>query len=126
MREIKNTEKYLVGKYDVEILTLPRFRKTVTIKQDENETITLPIPGVLNIPQSTVGFGSLYLIKFDGTVEWIYNFENNNSKTNIPIQPGNYKIVFRSKDAISSKFTDVQYFTIKSGLTTTINLFNTK
>ncbi len=123
-QKFKATEKYLVGKYDIEILTMPRIYRTIEIKQDENTEINLPIPGVLNIPQNTVGYGSLYVVKLDGSTEWIYNFENNTSKINMPLQPGNYKVVFRSKDAISSKYTDVQYFTVRPGLTSTINLFN--
>jgi len=42
----------------------------------------------------------------------------------LPMQPGNYKLVFRSKDALGSKYTYTKNFFIKSGQATVINLFD--
>lgn len=125
IQSVGTREKYLTGTYDVEVLTLPRTYFTgVKISQSKVTTLTLEVPGVLNISDYVQGYGSLYQINDDGSQTWIWNLENESSKTSLPMQPGNYKFVFRSKKAIGSSFTDVQLFTIKSGTTTTLKLFN--
>ena len=118
-------EKYLVGFYDIEVLTLPRRSiKNVEIRQSQTTSLTIAAPGLLNISEGIEGFGSLYEVKENGEQEWIYNFPDENSKIQLPIQPGNYKFVFRSKKTHGSEFTDVQHFTIKSGVTTIIKPFS--
>lgn len=119
-----NRQKLLAGKYDLELLTLPRiYLNDVTIEQGETKTITYPPPGLLNIPTELQGFGSLYVLEKDGNQRWIYNLPESNSRVNVPLQPGRYRLVFRTKTANASKFTDVQDFDIRSGATTTIKLF---
>jgi Ca-activated chloride channel homolog len=124
MQKINFTEKYLVGTYDLEVLTLPRLSfKDITISQSKKTSITIPSPGKLVILDNFDGFGSIYKIKEDGNQEWIYNFENNNSKITLTLLPGDYKMVFRAEKAFSSKYTDVQKFTIKSGSIINLKLF---
>jgi Ca-activated chloride channel family protein len=118
-------EKYLVGTYDVEVLTLPRtYYNDLKIEQSKNTTISIDQPGILNITDQLTGFGSLYEIKNNGEHEWIYNLENENSRATLAMQPGNYKFVFRSKKSMGSEHTDVQFFTIRSGATTNLKIFN--
>ncbi|RNI29345.1 vWA domain-containing protein [Rufibacter latericius] len=117
-------QKYLTGSYEVELLTLPRIKKTVTIRQGQATEVTFAPPGSLNITQDLQGYGSLYLLNNDGTQDWIWNLPEGSSKISVPLQPGNYRLVYRIKSAKGSKFTDVKNFSIKSNLTTTIKLFN--
>jgi hypothetical protein len=42
------SDKYIVGKYDVEILTLPRIYTTIDVTQSATTTIDVPAPGTLN------------------------------------------------------------------------------
>ncbi|MFA1771263.1 VWA domain-containing protein [Rufibacter glacialis] len=116
--------KYLAGTYEVELLTLPRIRQTVTIKQGQATTITFPPPGALNITQDLKGYGSLYLLHQDGSQEWLWNLPEGSSKISLPLQPGRYRVVYRIKTAKGSQFTDVKNFSIHSNLTTTIKLYN--
>jgi Ca-activated chloride channel family protein len=117
-------QKLLTGTYDLELLTLPRmYLNDVEIKQSQTNTITFPPPGLLNIPTELQGFGSLYVLEKDGSQRWIYNLPESNSRTNLPLQPGQYRLVYRTKTANASKFTDVQNFEIRSAATTTIKLF---
>jgi len=117
-------QKYIAGTYDLEILTLPRIiMNDVTIRTGQTNTLTYPIPGILSIPNELPGFGSLYTINNNGQQTWIYNFPESNSKINLPLQPGKYRVVYRTKFANGSKFTDVQDFTIRSAMTTTVKLF---
>ena len=125
IQKLNLSENYLVGKYDLEVLTLPRLIiENVVIHQSKNTVIDIPSPGKLIILDNFTGFGSLYKIKEDGSQEWIYNFENNNSRMTLTLMPGDYKMVFRAEKAFTSKFTDVQNFTIKSGSNNHIKLFS--
>jgi Ca-activated chloride channel family protein len=118
-------QKYLTGKYDLEILTLPRtYVKGVDITQGQTNTITITPPGQLSIPSEMQGYGSIYTLDADGSQHWVYNLPEQNSKVVMALQPGKYRLVYRMKSAQSSKFTDVQDFTIRSGATTTVKIFN--
>lgn len=120
-------EKYIVGSYDVEILTIPRtYFNNVKINQSLTTILTIEAPGVLNITENIPGFGSIYLVKPSGEHTWIHNLEQETSKTFLAMQPGNYKFVFRSKKAMGSNYTDVQFFTIRSGATTHLKLYTNK
>lgn len=117
-------DKYLTGTYNIEILTLPRtIYKKVKVLQSKTTTLQVDAPGVLAILDNVAGYGSVYQINSDGSQEWVYNLENENSRTQIGMQPGNYKLVFRSKTARGNRFTRVKEFTIRSGATTNIRMF---
>jgi len=121
---INQHEKIIAGIYDVEVLTLPRtvFKK-VKIEEHKTTTLTLESPGRVSVPDTRQGFGSLYKLNQDGTEEWIYNMDPNNSQLNVAIQPGDYKLVFRDKNAIGNRFTFIKRFKIKQGASTAIKLF---
>ena len=42
-----STDKYLIGSYQLEILTLPRIYKTLEVTQSSTETIDIAAPGQL-------------------------------------------------------------------------------
>jgi Ca-activated chloride channel family protein len=63
------------------------------------------------------------VLEKDGSQRWIYSLPESSSKINVPLQPGNYRLVYRTKTAQASKYTDVQDFQIRSAATTTIKLF---
>jgi Ca-activated chloride channel family protein len=116
--------KYLAGAYEVEMLTLPRIKEQIVIKQGQTTVLNFPAPGIMSVTQALSGYGSLYVMENDGSQRWIHNLPETGSKINLPLQPGRYRLVFRVKNASSSKFTDVKDFTIKSNQTTTVKLFN--
>jgi Ca-activated chloride channel homolog len=117
-------QKLLAGTYEVELLTLPRQMRRVSIKQGQETTITYPAPGILNIVSDLKGYGSLYRLNDDETQTWLYNLpDGGSSKVNVPMQPGAYRLIFRTKTATGSKFTDVRNFTIRSGQTSSVSIF---
>lgn len=122
-QKLMHVEKYLTGKYDLEILTLPRIYKTIEVKQGQTTTIDVPTAGILNIAKKMKGYGSIYKLNPNGSQEWIYNFPNDNSQVNTPMQPGTYKLVFMADGATHSEFTQVHEFKINPGLTTNLNLY---
>ena len=116
------TQTYLSGDYQIEVLTLPRIKRKISITANQIQSINLPAPGVLNINSAVMGHGSLFLIRDDKTQKWLLNLSGKPQSTR-GIQPGNYKLVFRAENAKGSKYTEIHEFSISSGSTKTINLF---
>ncbi len=117
------SEKYLIGTYDLEVLSLPRILiKDVEIKQSHTTTIEIPIPGIAVISKSVEGYGSLYVIE-DNRMKWIYNLNEKAPLESIVLQPGKYRLVFRGRLSTRSLTTIDKEFNIESGTTTSVNLF---
>jgi Ca-activated chloride channel homolog len=117
-------EKYLVGKYDVEVLTRPRlYFSKVEIKAGQTTELAIAEVGILNIANMVNGYASLYVIDSQGQTTFVENIQASTEKSeNIAMQPNNYKLVFRAKTAVSSAYTAVKKFTISSGKTTYIDI----
>ncbi len=115
--------KYISGKYDIDILTLPVSQlKGVSIEPDNQTKIEIANPGIAVIQKSIKGFGSIYLLEGDEQI-WIINFGSNyNQNESIYLQPGSYRVVFRSKFAVQSATTIEREFEIQSEKTTRIKL----
>jgi len=116
------TEKYLTGKYDIELLTLPRiYLKNIEISQSKTTTIEIPSPGIAVIQKSTDGYGSIY-IENNNKLEWIYNLRETSANETLLLQPGHYRIIFRSKFIPRSIYTIEKKFKITSDTSISINL----
>jgi len=123
IQESNTTVKYLVGKYDLEVLTIPRiYIEDVQIDQSTTTKIDIPRPGIANFSIASSGFGSIYEETAD-TLKWIYNLEQNKLRQNLVMQPGNYRVVFRPKNTKQSIYTVNKRFTIKSGSSQKIILY---
>ena len=95
VQDFGKTERYLVGKYDLEILTLPRiYLKNIEIKQSHTNTIKIPASGSVFISKPSKGFGAIFLDN-GKTLEWVCNLDYNLDMENIYLQPGKYKLEFR-------------------------------
>jgi Ca-activated chloride channel family protein len=115
--------KLLAGKYTLEILTLPVMTiKNLSITPKETNTITIDKPGLINFISSSLGIASLYQLDGEGKQSWVYNLNSSQLQQSVTIQPGKYKVVFRSEKAKGSKFTKVQEFTVNPGSSITIRL----
>ena len=116
-------DKYLVGEYDLEILSIPRIIvKNVKIEQSATTNIAIPRPGIANFSLSSNGFGSIYTETAD-TLKWVYNLDQNTTQQNIIMQPGNYRVVYRPKNTKQAIYTINKRFTIKSGSSKKIILY---
>ena len=123
VEHLDQTTKYLVGTYDLEILTLPRtVIKNIEISQDQKTTLEIPSPGMLNVSSVYPGVGGIFEIK-NGRLNKIFNFENNKAlRQVIAMQPGAYKALFRTNKSTESESTVEKTFTIESQKTITIKL----
>lgn len=113
--------RLLSGRYDLEILTLPKtVMPNVLVVPGKNISVTIAEPGILNIPQQLAGQGDLFFHPDDGAPQLIHHLEN--TRIDLPLQPGNYSIVFRPAKALGSRFSVVRKFSISSGKSTSFNL----
>ncbi len=117
------TEKYITGSYDLQVLTLPRlFVPDVEIKQSHTTTIEIPEPGIAVLRKYFNGYGSLYL-EDKNRMTWIYNLDENQTQETLYLQPGNYRLEFRPKTSRRAIYTVEARFTIDSGKTTEVVLY---
>ena len=115
-------ETYLVGKYDLEMLCLPRlYINNVEINQSHTTQIKIPNPGVAVVQKHSPGYGSLYVVR-NNEIEWIYDLREDDTRESILLQPGTYKIVFREKYEYQTIRTVEKTFFIRSDSNTSVDL----
>lgn len=122
VQSFKRKEKYIVGKYDLEILTLPRtIIRGVSIEQSHLTKVEIPQAGVASISTGASGYGSIF--KENGDVlDWVCNLSEMNIRESVVLQPGNYRVVFRSINAKQTVYSKEQSFKIFSGQSTQVKL----
>ena len=123
VQQINEIEEYIVGNYDIELLTLPR-RKYYNVEVSPIETTKylIPTPGLANIILPSKGYGGVYLRDGD-LLEQIYHFRGQKTGHKITLLPGNYKVVFRAVAAKQYIYTKEMKFTIKSGKSELIKIY---
>jgi len=122
MQEFNTTEKYLSGKYDLEILTLPRtYLKNVDISQNKTTTIELPTPGLANIQKKYEVYGGIYIMK-NSWLEKIYELKLNSRNETIALHPGNYYLMYRPKYSKTMHNSKTIEFSINSGESISLSL----
>ena len=122
VQDFGKTEKYIVGKYDLEILTLPRIKLSdVEIMQSTTNSVKIPTSGNVYINKSGTGYGSIYTD--DGKkVTWVCNLNNNLQSEIIYLQPGTYKAEFRYEGVKETIKTVERKFVVTSGTTTNVKM----
>jgi Ca-activated chloride channel family protein len=122
VQNMNSTDKYIVGKYDLEILTLPRTYVSVDVTQSSTETIDVIAPGFLSYKLGNYISGQVFIKREDGRREWVCNIDPNSLSGSWQLQPGSYILVYRQKNLRSSTYTIEKEFRIQSNKTTTLNL----
>ena len=122
VQQLGDIQKYLVGTYQLEVLTLPRTYKEVKIEQSKMTSFDVPAAGqfVYQAPKEIVG--QLFYERNPGQWEWVYVLKYMPIIVNVRLQPGTYKVVYREKDQRSSAYTKEKKFTITSLKITNLTL----
>jgi Ca-activated chloride channel family protein len=121
VQKMNSTDKYIVGKYELEVLTLPRTYITVDVTQSSTTTVDVIAPGFLSYKASNYSAAQIFLKKEDGKLEWVCNLDPSVLSGSWQLQPGSYRLVYRQKNMRSSTYTIEKDFRIQSNKTTTLN-----
>jgi Ca-activated chloride channel family protein len=117
-------EKFIVGDYDAEILTLPRlYLYNIPILQSQTKNLTIEDAGQLKITTADFGDGCILKETAAGELVWVCNLQNNKTKQEFNLQPGNYRVTFRSKALKQSIYTIEKPFTVRSDQSVSVELF---
>lgn len=122
VQTIGSKEKYIVGKYDIEILTLPRIYYTVEVNQGSTSTMDIQAPGFVHYSVGHAIIAQIFVQRNDGTWEWVCNLSDTALYGDVTLQPGLYRIVYRQKNLKSSTYTLEKDFRINSNKTTSLKL----
>jgi len=119
---LNSTEKYIVGTYDLEILTLPRtYISENNIEQSKTKIVDIASAGMLTVKCLEAGDGSI-LEEKDGKLEWVVNLGQSTQQL-FYLQPGNYRVEWRSKSLKGSIYTIEKKFNIRSDQQTNVELY---
>lgn len=121
-QKISETDKYIVGKYDIEILTLPRIYITTDIEQSSTSNINISAPGFFNYSTGQTVVGQIFAQNSNGSWDWVCNLDENSRTGEFQLQPGAYRIVYRQSQLKSSTYTMEQNFRINSNKTSSLKL----
>jgi len=122
VQEFSAVTRYIVGDYDLEVLTTPRiYINNVNIAQSKTTSVQIPTPGIATIISNAPGYGDI-LVEKDNKLEWVDRISLNSVKESIVLQPGLYRIVFRPKNSQSVIYTIEKTFRIASGISISVNI----
>jgi Ca-activated chloride channel family protein len=122
VQNLNSTERYLCGKYNIEILTLPRIEmKNIEVSQSKTTNLQISAPGNINVEKNGEIFGGIFYLKDN---QWIklYEFKNKVFVENIALQPGNYRLIYRNRINKKMKETKVKDIVIKSNQTVNLTI----
>ncbi len=123
IQQFNSTEKYLIGKYDLEILTLPRIKlDKVDVSQSKTTTVEIPQSGNVSISKPSEGPGSIY-VEENNKMVFVCNLNENVKQETVVLQPGRYRVEYRPKNARESIYTIEKMFKIESGVSVSVKLY---
>lgn len=118
---VNEVESYLTGTYDIEVLCLPRLIvPNVKVSPNHTTYVDLPMPGILNIQKGVEGHGSIYA-EVNSELVLVYNLKESEKTETLYLQPGAYRVVYRSKYINKIAGTREKSVFINPGGTVSIN-----
>lgn len=115
VQNFEEITKYIVGDYDLEILTLPRTTvNNVNIAQSHTTKVFIPDPGLATIFLSSKTITSIFLEE-NNRLKWVYNLSPNTTRETLVLQPGKYRVVTRGLSVDKVIYSKEKSFTITSG-----------
>jgi Ca-activated chloride channel homolog len=115
VQPLNSIEKYIIGRYDVEILTIPRIRiNDVKVSQRDINEVIIPQPGRLEIDFLHHPIGTILHEEGDLQTQ-VYRLDPYQKNLSLHLQPGTYRLVYRYAKNKKTCSTVEKQFTIKSG-----------
>jgi len=122
VQDFNTSRKYLIGEYDLEILTLPRIEKYgVRLEQSKATSIKIPPAGTLSVVPTQLGVATLFVLE-NNVMKKVYDFYSIKSTQAIQVQPGKYIVVFRPDKGKQSMLTTKTEVTVYSNKTAQVKL----
>lgn len=123
VQSLSDIQNYIVGTYDLEVLTLPRlYFEDVKVNQSDYTYVDIPGSGLLKYTSSKNIVGQIFVVSDESKDEWVCDLDPAKLTDQFYLQPGFYKLVYRVKTAVSTDYTIVKPFQIMSGENTNITL----
>lgn len=122
VQDINTVDKYIVGNYLAEVLTLPRSYHKVKVTQSGTYNIDIEAPGLFTYKCSNLTVGQIFVLQDNGVWDWVCNLNQQTTSGQWYLQPGQYRVVYRQKNIKSTVYTYTQNFRIYSNKTTSLNL----
>ena len=120
-QDLGTTQRFRVGTYDLEVLTLPRtLIPNVKVEQGRTTDIVVPRAGVLNVLPSVPGPGSIFQKQGDELI-WVADLDPGAVRGQFRLQPGSYQVLYRSRNAKEAEYSITKDAVIESGRSITIN-----
>ncbi len=122
VQDFNTEQRYRTGKYDLEILTLPRlFIRGLELEQDHITTFEIPAPGYVTFVHSHELIGGVFT-RADGELMEVFQLSTLPRNETIALQPGNYLLVYRAKQNRSMRATQTREFEVKPGGSLSVKL----
>ena len=122
VQEINSMEEYIIGDYEIELLSIPRYKKRVHIGQDSTSIVQVPTPALANIQLPSKGFGGVYFLRRDNW-EQVWHFRNDKRQYKLTLLPGTYKVVFRAAHAKEYIYTNEKEWDMLEGKSKFIKIY---
>lgn len=123
VKSLGDTQRMLTGNYDMEFLTTPPLQiDSVEIKQSHTTTLEIPQPGIVTIQKPSDGFGGIYKY-VNGELQHVIDLKSDVKNESLILLPGEYCVIFRSKNIKSTLYSVNEDFTVVSGSSLPIQLF---
>ncbi len=121
VQDFNTTVTYIVGTYDLDILTLPRIRQRITLKPGVIQEVTIPPAGEVTIQLKSAGYGAIFVV--DGSDwNWVAPLDELQTRQQYTLQPGTYKVVYRPRTAQQTTYSKTQSFTVSPGSSTLVRI----
>jgi Ca-activated chloride channel family protein len=121
VQPLGSEQRYLVGSYELDILTLPRYRMSVAIEGGKVTELSIPAPGSESLTLKIASIGAIFLREND-QFTYVVPLDEGQVRQSFALQPGTYTVVYRPKSAQQTAYSKSQTFTVTSGATALVNL----
>jgi len=122
-QRVGQMEKYITGRYDIELPILPRLNiNDVKVLQSHTTTLEIAGPGTVLFNSTNHGFGAVYVLE-NGDQRWIANLNPALRQQSLLMQPGYYRVVFRPASSNFTLYTISRDFRVGEADNISINLY---
>ncbi len=118
---VGETGRYLAGRYDVEVQTMPvTVFRNVEVRGAAVTELRIPSPGILLLTKPKgITTGTIFRLN-DGQLEFAADLNPSTAGERLPLQPGQYELVLHPQNTTKYDKVQTKRFVIESSQTTKI------